>query len=773
MRSFLTRLLAHFRTLICDSYENVVIRWILLKATLRTRYLPNNPYQRLRPHQLRVLTVFPPLTSRRDEPIQCSLETVSFEDCTAEYKDWEHSSYHSLVLQPRKARLAWIEHKRSNAAHRANDKRYPAREAFPEQAHDAARFEWGDYVALSYCWGKSVQETCRYIVLNGCFFGVTENLEAAIHFIRISRGLTSISPWRTKIWVDAICINQDDEPEKNVEIHRMKQIYGRSIGVFVHLGVEENDSGLGIDVLQRTAAEVTEGIDRGSYFLQNVQNPTEVDRKGYTALKNVLTRPYWNRLWILQELAMSDMGTAMGCGDRTFYFEDIILAGKFVWHNLENFLQFLSMEEKDLLTDHIALNRSLWVILFTQQLRALSQRLEDSESITHADLQLPLFNLSQNATAKEQHDKVYGLLAIMPEDIRLRMKAYTGYKLPVEAVFVAFSKAVIECTGDLDVIYSNSFQQTTVPSWVTDWRFSPLRVSLLHDWHTYGYNQFNDAYTNLHYMVNTARTVRADGGRKAAVEFLDNSTTLTCSGFLIGEVDGMASEMPTLPTTERVCIKYSDNDHIQPKSQCSPYGDESATKRAIVHTMFANPVWGDSEEASLFSIPWLSGDDYITDPANPYYWRDDWKEKARAMYNSSWNSIFHFGFLSFEIFRRRLGYFRLGGKRFQDYFVQEISECSIPPDRLRLDLAKVMGGHLGRRLITLSTGHFGLAPHTIEPGDGIYVLLGCSLPVVLRQIAGNSHYRVIGECYVEGFASGEAIPGLDDGTFQLQDLALC
>lgn len=360
-------------------------------------------------------------------------------------------------------------------------------------------------------------------------------------------------------------------------------------------------------------------------------------------------------------------------------------------------------------------------------------------------------NLSQNAQAKMPHDKVFGLLAIMPVTITSKMKPYVGCALPTKAVFVAFSKAIIECTGDLDVIFAKSLQQMITPSWATDWRIAPDRVSLLHDWHIYSYNQFDKAYRSLHQIINTSRESRADGGRKSRFKILDKSSILACSGVLIGKVDGMASDMPALGA-----LSFSNS-----------------TSRALVHTLFANPVWGDSEHAALLHIPWLSGKSYSTDLNHKFSIDDNQKENFQQMHQDGWGFIFSYGnFFSFELFCCRLGRFRIGGKRFQDYFDQEIVECLLPQDRIYLDLAKVVGGHLGRRLITLTTGHFGLAPNTIKPDDVIYIILSCSLPVVLRPVAGTCHFRVVGECYIEGFSRGEAIMGLDKGKYRLQKISL-
>lgn len=64
-----------------------------------------------------------------------------------------------------------------------------------------------------------------------------------------------------------------------------------------------------------------------------------------------------------------------------------------------------------------------------------------------------------------------------------------------------------------------------------------------------------------------------------------------------------------------------------------------------------------------------------------------------------------------------------------------------------------------------------MAPATIELTDKIYIIVGCSMPVVLRPV-GKLHV-VVGECYVDGFMKGEAMVSLDGGKYQLESITLC
>jgi hypothetical protein len=67
--------------------------------------------------------------------------------------------------------------------------------------------------------------------------------------------------------------------------------------------------------------------------------------------------------------------------------------------------------------------------------------------------------------------------------------------------------------------------------------------------------------------------------------------------------------------------------------------------------------------------------------------------------------------------------------------------------------------HFGlfRSFVATEEGYIGLAPNNVRPGDQVCVLLGCRSPLVLCPVKGS--YEVIGECYLDGAANGEAVLG--------------
>ena len=76
------------------------------------------------------------------------------------------------------------------------------------------------YTALSYCWGDATDRVD--ITVNGQTISVTRNLENALRHMRnVDQG--------TVVWADAICINQQDAAEKNVQVGVMGDIYSKGM----------------------------------------------------------------------------------------------------------------------------------------------------------------------------------------------------------------------------------------------------------------------------------------------------------------------------------------------------------------------------------------------------------------------------------------------------------------------------------------------------------------------------------------------------------------
>lgn len=84
------------------------------------------------------------------------------------------------------------------------------------------------------------------IRLDKCVIHVTKNLYAALSCLR-NRDLERI------IWIDAICINQDDLEEREHQIRYMAKIYGMAKSVMVWFGESAEGSDLAFEAIGRAA----------------------------------------------------------------------------------------------------------------------------------------------------------------------------------------------------------------------------------------------------------------------------------------------------------------------------------------------------------------------------------------------------------------------------------------------------------------------------------------------------------------------------------------
>jgi len=96
------------------------------------------------------------------------------------------------------------------------------------------------YKALSYCWGEAALQD--WIWLNEKRFDITRNVFGALQYLRMQK-----TPLR--IWIDALCIHQDDIAEKNAQVQHMGQIYERASETIVWLGPSNPDFPDALDAL--------------------------------------------------------------------------------------------------------------------------------------------------------------------------------------------------------------------------------------------------------------------------------------------------------------------------------------------------------------------------------------------------------------------------------------------------------------------------------------------------------------------------------------------
>ncbi|KAF4968684.1 hypothetical protein FSARC_3970 [Fusarium sarcochroum] len=152
------------------------------------------------------------------------------------------------------------------------------------------------YEALSYVWGDITDSTT--ILINGEKFSITKSLMTALCHLRYTDRPRTL-------WIDSICINQADIVERNQQVARMGSIYQEAKDVAIWLGPSTSTSPVGMEVLRYFSEE------KRPHACPVWQ--TRPQSLVYQGLQDVLTRSWFQRMWVVQEIGRSHRAILM-CG---------------------------------------------------------------------------------------------------------------------------------------------------------------------------------------------------------------------------------------------------------------------------------------------------------------------------------------------------------------------------------------------------------------------------------------------------------------------------
>ncbi|KIM99859.1 hypothetical protein OIDMADRAFT_146401 [Oidiodendron maius Zn] len=156
-----------------------------------------------------------------------------------------------------------------------------------------------DFEALSYVWGG--EEKPNTVVVEGRRLPVTANLYRALLGLRNAK-----SP--RILWVDAICIDQSNIPERNRQVGIMRSIYNNAKQVVIWLGEEEETDELALRMMEKFEEEKSKSHQNSKELksFQELFYPLPPDTAPeWPALAKFLQRSWFERVWTLQEIYVS------------------------------------------------------------------------------------------------------------------------------------------------------------------------------------------------------------------------------------------------------------------------------------------------------------------------------------------------------------------------------------------------------------------------------------------------------------------------------------
>lgn len=703
--------------------------WEGVMRTTRSHASRARLYHPLEEQQLRLLRIVP---QPEGSTIHCRLYTFSLLDVSDEFNSRRSEWTTNCGLRNPALRKDWIA--RSTVSRLAPMIRIASQQPYAE----LHRFVWGDFASLSYVWGDQADK--QTINVNDQPFQVTKSLERALREFR-REGLFSD---KFMLWVDALCINQNDLSERAVEVQRMKDIYSASWSVTAWLGEATANSDAGLQLVQDLAAFREAGCEL-ELERRLRDDPKFLGGTCWLGLQQILDRKYWSRLWIIQEIVMGGTNVQLKCGASTIDWPTFC-AG------IATLQEHLWLVKDRCLREDVIPQQRIWS---TTSLHLIYQDL--SVISTTPITQNPklifgrLLDLANATECVDDKDKVYALLGLVPGQVARLIRP--DYSATSAIVYTNTARAFIDGLNNLEPLREgNPWGPTGCPSWVADWKWESRERHSRVEQPLWGPTYL---FPNLD-GYETFGTYTASGQSLPQLNPSDDDLQLHCQGFIVDTISGLSA-------AEKDYFEWDPESIIQPQDWRSAYGGFEETADAIMRTLVSDRVRHghapDSRHRAIFHLP------ATFDTGGPQFRQRGW----------SWLSGQERYYFRWEGFREAIDKFELGEWCFGDFFDDDIPDGASEYDYTEVYACAERSGKR-RRFMTTDNGLMGWAPsdmyysekYHVEVGDQIAIVLGCSTPLAVRPVGGA--FQVLGEAFVQGLMDGQAMEQLRAGTFKLQSL---
>jgi hypothetical protein len=581
------------------------------------------------------------------------------------------------------------------------------------------------YEAISYCWGDpTIRSTIS--CSDGRHVTVTANLYAALSAIRFKDE-------SRPLWADALCINQSDVDERNAQVAIMRSIYDKAQRVLVWLGEETDTSDRGLDFMERLVKACPQDIVLELQKTVLHHDPIELlkrvnvslNEKDVRAFLSILQRPWFRRVWVVQEVAMSKNSLLL-CGARTFYWPDLFSTIRFI----------------------LATKYTAGVdISFLDYPNFIDKARRDVVAGSETRLLTALFR-HRRFLATDVRDKVFGLSGILHG-----LTILPDYRRSVGRVYQSVAASIIAQDRNLELLsipkvspQSNMNPNDTIPglpSWVPDWSAGdmclpfPLRGDFIGP---PAKPSFQAAGTSVW---------------SPPTKVAEDESVLKVSGHTIDDIE--LCGLPIILPNEISPQKNSLSTVI--KRRCFELDVDLSWKKLCHFDSGKKYITGeDMSDAFLYTI--VAG------------FMPEGYEATRQQFRL-WEDFVSVDMLAHK-YLRGFGWF---------YFAYVAASVMIKQFQamvrailgFRVDVPKALRGSFlqarswagtNRLFFTTTKGFIGLGPCMAQKGDRIALIEGCKVPLALRP-KGTTGWELVGECYIHGVMNGEAFQPDNCGPLKL------
>lgn len=649
------------------------------------------------------------------------------------------------------------------------------------------------YEALSYRWTDPDKKNPDLVFCNGVDFPVGPNLYAALIRFRLADVPRAL-------WVDQLCIKQTDGPEKAQQLLIMGDIYSKAERVLAWLGPTDDDSDKAMDLFPKLVDQLQTldykqkeknrkrnnhemGIDNTT-LEQTLTSLPEFKRNNKRALHKLFLRPFFSRVWTLQELALGN-DSVIVCGD-----------GEFPFAVLERFNEGYQTDSigywdraLDLLSEHEGdhdpknpqrpINTHMHVVW----------TLKGLDSLAFPSSSARVLNMLRGLDCSQAEDRVYSILRFLPPTLAEDLTAVK--RVSVQELFTDLATFELIQKHSMDFLSAAGICQhrrsypsrkdnplrprLNLPTWVPDWTYWIVSHGL---W-VMSADGIQKGYGLLYQAAGSLR-----GDARLAV--VDNTNILCVQGIIFDEIADCVEPFefpvvsqnhredetylqPVQGMTETQLMDFSKDfqkndtvnyvhrnmEHLKLQADsciamaenCKMYDDNIGITTACRQTLIAGMI-----SRNIGSV----GGGVQIRATN---------EEANQLF-TEWELALEFGELNFgEVLGRFSDPQNSDSDEEDMLFLLRVQEMMEKLKNLKwrngFAVAAMSLACKGRRFYKSHKGFMGLAPDIAQEGDKICLILGCCTPLIIR--GGGPNFSLVGESYVHGVMDGEL---MSDAAFQ-------
>ena len=582
------------------------------------------------------------------------------------------------------------------------------------------------FEALSYVWGDP--GTTVVFKVGSHTLNITQNLYTTLHHLSkptlVEKGPGTTSSRR--IWIDALCINQDDVHERNEQVRLMFSIYQKAARVLVWLGEERDDSDLAMNLIlhlyseklvsfkkqvpqMRFTAEEQKQVDffanKEKWYMSLMKlhgssdgehlNPR--DPREWVAFQRLMERPWFRRMWVVQELAAAGDRALIGCGTKWIPWNPFVMAA-------------MAISESKALPFLHRLRRLGADAELISGLAAICYRADGRLNNFGGMLLLLFYTKSKQATLPV--DRIFALLGFAPS-----IPILPDYTQRPEQVYKSFVKLFIRQSGLIAILAFNRFpKRLNLPTWTPDFscEFTDDEYNITVPLGFYG------ADGNPGHNTGQAKP-------QHVVETAENDDELTVMGFQYDRVVYLGKPWQG-DAEERDSLLFGLLEDYE--SAVADNVDPSRLRRTCNDNL---------QDALWRTLCWNAT------PESRYPAPDNYGEYYMQLTRSN----------------ERLG--NWGKLSSGNSDINQFQRVIPMEGESRQYYNSLVKHSLNRRIFITSNGSLGSGPSEMRENDLVCILLGSKTPVILRRSnRAQGCFEWVGLAYVHGIMHGESLPEIAD-----------